>query len=93
LAAQAGVQQPGDQPAGPSAVDEVRRWLAAGVPVGPHLADQLLVPLALAGGRFRTLKLSRHTETTIAVIEQFVGAKITTVEISRAVWEIGVSRA
>jgi RNA 3'-terminal phosphate cyclase (ATP) len=74
------------------AVDEVRRWLAAGVPVGPHLADQLLVPLALAGGRFRTLKPSRHTETNIAVIAQFVGAKITTVEISRDTWEIGASR-
>lgn len=74
------------------AVDEVRRWLAAGVPVGVHLADQLLVPLALAGGRFRTLQPSRHTETNIAVIGQFVGAKITTVEISRDVWEIGVSR-
>ena len=74
------------------AVDEVRRWLAAGVPVGPHLADQLLVPLALAGGRFRTLQPSRHTETNIAVIAQFVGAKITTVEISRDVWEIGVRR-
>jgi RNA 3'-terminal phosphate cyclase (ATP) len=75
------------------AVDEVRRWLAAGVPVGPYLADQLLVPLALAGGRFRTVRPSRHTDTNTAVIGQFVGAKITAVEISRDVWEIGVSRA
>jgi RNA 3'-terminal phosphate cyclase (ATP) len=75
------------------AVDEVRRWLAAGVPVGPHLADQLLVPLALAGGRFRTVRPSRHAETNIAVIEQFIGAKITPTQAARDVWEIEVTRA
>src|SRR5690606_5309610 len=31
-------------------VDEAERILAAGVPVCEHLADQLLIPLALAGG-------------------------------------------
>ena len=30
-------------------VRELRRYLRAGVPVGEHLADQLLLPLALAG--------------------------------------------
>jgi RNA 3'-terminal phosphate cyclase (ATP) len=74
------------------AVDEVRRWLAAGVAVGPHLADQLLVPMTLAGGRFRTVRPSRHTETNIAVIGQFVGAKIACTETARDVWEIEVSR-
>src|SRR5262249_59873855 len=40
------------------AAKEARRYLAAGVPVGVHLADQLLVPLALAGGgSFRTIGL------------------------------------
>jgi RNA 3'-terminal phosphate cyclase (ATP) len=52
---------------------EVRQYLAAGVPVGPHLADQLLAPLALAGGgRFRTLPLSPHGETNLEVIQQFL---------------------
>jgi len=41
------------------AVDEARAYLAAGVPVGPHLADQLLIPLAMAGGRFRTVALTQ----------------------------------
>jgi RNA 3'-terminal phosphate cyclase (ATP) len=41
------------------AVREMRHYLAAGVPVGEHLADQLLLPMALAGsGSFRTLPLS-----------------------------------
>ncbi|MCC6409065.1 MAG: RNA 3'-terminal phosphate cyclase, partial [Planctomycetes bacterium] len=38
------------------ALEEAERWLDADVPVGEHLADQLLLPLALAGaGAFRTL--------------------------------------
>lgn len=54
-------------------VDEARSYLSASAPVGSHLADQLLLPLVLAGGRFRTTTLSAHTHTNAAVIEQFVG--------------------
>lgn len=54
-------------------VDEARRYLEADAPVGPHLADQLLIPLALGGGRFRTTTLTAHTHTNAAVIERFVG--------------------
>lgn len=58
--------------------DEVERYLAAGVPAGEHLADQLLIPLSLgAGGVFRTQKPSLHTETNIAVIERFLPVRIT----------------
>ncbi|MFO0624569.1 MAG: hypothetical protein U0325_03060 [Polyangiales bacterium] len=32
------------------ACGEARRWLRSDAPVGPHLADQLIAPLALAGG-------------------------------------------
>ena len=47
------------------AVQEIRRYLVAGVPVGGHLADQLLPLLAIgSGGSFRTLTPSRHTLTT-----------------------------
>lgn len=56
---------------------DVRQYLAAGVPVGVHLADQLLLPLALgAGGRFRTLPLSRHAQTNADVIRAFTNARI-----------------
>ncbi len=55
------------------AVAEVQRYLAAGVPVGSYLADQLLVPFALAGGgAFRTLALSRHATTNLDVIRAFL---------------------
>jgi RNA 3'-terminal phosphate cyclase (ATP) len=41
--------------------------------VGEHLADQLLLPLALAGkGGFTTTTLSSHLRTNIEVIEKFM---------------------
>ena len=56
---------------------EARRYLAADVPVGPHLADQLLLPPAPAGGgAFRTVPLSRHASTNLEVIGQFLGTSI-----------------
>ncbi|MBI3099477.1 MAG: RNA 3'-terminal phosphate cyclase [Planctomycetes bacterium] len=59
------------------AVDEARHYLAAGVPVGEHLADQLLLPFALAGGgSFRTMGLSRHAKTNIEVIREFLPVRI-----------------
>lgn len=60
-----------------AAAGEVRTYLAAGVPVGRHLADQLLLPMALgAGGHFRTLPLSRHAHTNADVIRQFTGVDV-----------------
>lgn len=54
-------------------VDQARRYLADGFPVGEYLADQLLLPMALTGrGVFRTAGLSRHASTNIEVIEQFL---------------------
>lgn len=62
------------------ALDELEDVLEAGVPVGPHLADQLLLPLAVAGGgRFRTLApLSLHATTNLEVIQQFLDVPIRT---------------
>ncbi|MCK6545030.1 RNA 3'-terminal phosphate cyclase [Myxococcota bacterium] len=53
--------------------DEVAALLGAGVPVGEHLADQLLLPLAIgAGGVFRTLAPTPHTTTNVDVIRRFL---------------------
>jgi len=66
------------------AVEQVRRYLAAGVPVGEHLADQLLLPLAMAGGGgFRTLSLSRHATTQIETLRRFLGVAVQTEELGR----------
>src|SRR6185295_6522629 len=42
-------------------VEEVKRYLDAEVPVGQHLADQLLLPMAIGGGgSFVTMPLTMH---------------------------------
>ncbi len=43
--------------------------------VDVHIADQLLVPLALFGGKFTTAALTTHAEATVWLLEQF-GYKI-----------------
>jgi RNA 3'-terminal phosphate cyclase (ATP) len=59
------------------ACDDVAAFLKAGVPVGEHLADQLLLPMAVAGGgRFRTMPLSLHATTNIATIQAFLDVAI-----------------
>lgn len=53
--------------------EEVRAYLETGAPVGEHLADQLLVPLALAGGgTFVAAAASSHLRTNIGVVERFL---------------------
>lgn len=59
------------------AVREARAYLESGLPVGEHLADQLMVPLALArGGAYRAGPLSSHSTTNLEVIRQFVDVKV-----------------
>ncbi len=59
------------------AVHELRSYLKTDVPVGEHLADQLLLPLALAGsGSYRTLPLSRHARTQMELIPEFLNVRI-----------------
>jgi RNA 3'-terminal phosphate cyclase (ATP) len=76
---------------GAAVADEAREYLAAGVPVGRHLADQLLLPMALGGGgRFRTVKPSSHTTTHVALLRAFLGSEIELREIGANAWEIEV---
>ena len=59
------------------ACDEAQAFLAVDVPVGIHLADQLLIPMALAGGgSFRTLTPTPHMLTNAAVIRRFLDVPI-----------------
>jgi RNA 3'-terminal phosphate cyclase (ATP) len=56
-----------------AAADEAHEYESAGVPVGPHLADQLILPLALAGGgSFVTMPLTLHATTNIKVVQMFL---------------------
>ena len=56
------------------ACNEMQRYVEANVVVGEHLADQLLLPMALAGGgRFRAFgPLSLHATTNIETIQRFI---------------------
>lgn len=57
---------------------ELRAWLDAEVAVGEHLADQLLIPMALAAAHgqgcsaFTTTEPSLHTRTNADIIARFL---------------------
>lgn len=85
------------------AADEARRYLAAGttsdgqppagVPVGQYLADQLMLPMALAGGRIHTLKPSTNTMTTIEVLRAFHPARFSLTQVGPDAVEIAAGPA
>jgi RNA 3'-terminal phosphate cyclase (ATP) len=71
------------------AVAEAKSYLAGGAPVGEHLADQLILPMALAGGgSFTTGKLSMHARTNIDVVKRFLSVAIKEMEIGHNQWRV-----
>jgi RNA 3'-terminal phosphate cyclase (ATP) len=57
--------------------DEALDYIASNAAVGPHLADQLLLLLALAGrGRFTMPAPTQHFTTNAAVIETFLPVRV-----------------
>lgn len=65
-----------------SVLREAREYLKADVPVGPHLADQLILLLGVSahqgagGGSFRTQSLTKHSTTQIELLQQFLNIAI-----------------
>ncbi len=60
-----------------NAIQQARHYIASGAAVGEHLADQIMLPMALAGGgRFTCSQVSHHARTNAAVIEQFLSVNI-----------------
>jgi RNA 3'-terminal phosphate cyclase (ATP) len=56
---------------------EARRYIASDAAVGEHLADQILLPLALAGGgRFSIDRVSQHAITNAEIIGRFLPISI-----------------
>ena len=58
-------------------LEEVRSYQTSSAPVGPYLADQLMIALALASlqgrkGRYWTTALSGYTQTSARTIEKFL---------------------
>jgi RNA 3'-terminal phosphate cyclase (ATP) len=70
--------KPSDQVADEACRDLVRHH-RQGEPVDPHLADQLLLPLALTPGEssFRTSQITQHLITNAQVIRRFLPVEIT----------------
>ncbi len=66
------------------AYQQAKQYIESDVPVGQHLADQLLLPLGIAawqgrgGSQYRTLPLSQHALTQIDVLKQMLGIRIET---------------
>jgi RNA 3'-terminal phosphate cyclase (ATP) len=56
-----------------SLLDDARRYLASGAAFEEYLADQMMLPLALAGGgSFTCEAVSLHAQTNATVIERFL---------------------
>ncbi len=67
------------------------RYLAVDAAAGPHLADQLLIPMALAGGgHFTTLRPSLHTRTNADIIRRFLDVDIAIAPATEKAWEVTV---
>lgn len=73
------------------AVRATQSFLASGAAVDEHLADQLLLPLALArGGSFITTEPSGHTRTNIEVIREFLPNRIAIESAAPGQWLVTV---
>ncbi|MDP3814741.1 RNA 3'-terminal phosphate cyclase [Pseudomonas sp.] len=58
-------------------VDQARDWLHSDTAVAEHLADQLLLPMLLAGGgSFTTPRRTPHLDSNIQVIQAFMPVRI-----------------
>ena len=69
--------------------EQVNSYLTLEAPVGPHLADQLLIPAALAGkSMYRTTPPTRHTRTQLIVVQQFLETAISLRAVNATLWEI-----
>lgn len=74
------------------AVGEFVAWRDREVPVGEHLADQLLLPCALArGGSFLSVTPSLHTRTNAAVIARFLERSFQFEDVRDGVVQVVVS--
>jgi RNA 3'-terminal phosphate cyclase (ATP) len=75
------------------AAADARRYLDTTAAVGQHLADQLLLPLAIgAGGAFVTLEPTSHLRTNINTIQAFLpSVRIDVVQLDESRWLVDVA--
>ncbi len=67
----------------------VNAYLASGATVGEHLADQLLIPIAFAGGGEMVCTTpSLHTRTQAEIIEKFLEVEFAFEELAEDRWRV-----
>ena len=78
---------------------DAREYLAAEVPVGPYLADQIMLPLGLSahagggGGAFRTMALTPHASTHLEILQQFLDVKVDVTQDDRNRCQVRIGTA
>jgi RNA 3'-terminal phosphate cyclase (ATP) len=79
---------------GTRAGKSMKHFHSSGAAVGRHLADQLLLPMALAGGgSFTTGIPDDHVLTNLAVIEKFLPVKSTIEDMDRGLRKVSIKPA
>ncbi len=89
--ARSGVSQ---EAATADAAKQARTYMSSNAAVCEFLADQLLVPLALAGsGRLTTTRISPHAKASMDTIRTFLGVEFYTEPLPGGCWLLEVRRA
>jgi len=82
-----------------SVLRDARKYLKADVPVGEHLADQLMLPLGIGawqgtgGGTFRTMGLSLHAKTHAEILKRFLNIHIAATQQAPDNWQVQIARS
>ena len=72
---------------------QARRFMESKAAVCEFLADQLLLPMALAGGgRFMTTRVSPHARANMDTIRQFLGVEFWSEPVGDGAWLVEVKR-
>lgn len=75
------------------AAGRVNVFIQSQAAVEEYLADQLLLPIALAGsGSFTTTKPSLHTITNINVIKHILGKEIQLKQLTQCMWHVSLAQ-
>jgi RNA 3'-terminal phosphate cyclase (ATP) len=74
-----------------TAVKAARQYLSTDAAAGEYLADQLIIPMALAGGgTFTATRLSRHMTTNIEIVRRFLDVSVETAQLENRSYRVEV---
>jgi RNA 3'-terminal phosphate cyclase (ATP) len=71
----------------------IHDFIHTGAAVGRNLADQLLLPIALAGqGSFTTMNPDEHVPTNVSVIEAFLPIRFQITRLDGGLWSVSCDK-